>query len=104
MAATSNTTVLQFKPSITITNPTPPRPQPPTSTHRLLYRGSLSLPDSYLLLDGLTFTGHAGKSTSLLENPLALALESMRGRPTLRFLGTMQLKEAWVDYSGGVCL
>jgi hypothetical protein len=44
---------------------------------------------------------------SLLENPLALALESMRGRPTLRFLGTMKLgndEGGWVDYSGGVCL
>ncbi len=85
-------------------------------TYRLLYRGALALPDSRLLLDGLTFgarlgspvkqnhpgprintntntgtsTG-AGSSTGttsalftgtphLLENPLALALESMRGR------------------------
>ncbi|KIM82410.1 hypothetical protein PILCRDRAFT_461480 [Piloderma croceum F 1598] len=86
--------------SITITAPTPPRPSP---THRLLYRGSLSLPDSRLLLDGLTFT-LAKSPSSLLENPLALALESMRGRPTLRFLGTMKLSEGWVDYSGGVCL
>lgn len=84
-----------------VTTSTLPQPQP---HHRLLYRGSLSLPDSHLLLDGLTFTGQAGKSTSLLENPLALALESMRGRPTLRFLGTMNLSEGWVDYSGGVCL
>jgi hypothetical protein len=97
-----------IQPSIIITNPTPPRPCPtlgPTQTHhRLLYRGSLSLPDSHLLLDGLTFTGHAENSTSLLENPLALALESMRGRPTLRLLGTMKLSEGWIDYSGGVCL
>lgn len=91
-------------PSITVTTPTPPRPLLSTQLHRLLYRGSLSLPDSHLLLDGLTFTGHAGKSTNLLENPLALALESMRGRPTLRFLGTMILKEGWIDYSGDVCL
>jgi hypothetical protein len=56
------------------------------SAGRLLYRGALSLPDSHLLLDGLTFTGNPGNDTSLLENPLALALESMRGRPTLRFL------------------
>jgi hypothetical protein len=102
MVSASNTTVNQ--PSITITKPTPPRPTPTTINHRLLYRGSLSLPDSHLLLDGLTFIGDAGKSSSLLQNPLALALESMRGRPTLRFLGTMRLDEAWVDYSGGVCL
>lgn len=66
-----------------------------------------------MLLDGLTFTGHTGKGAgmiNLLENPLALALESMRGRPTLRFMGLRKLKgeEAgeggWVDFSGGVQL
>lgn len=73
------------------------------NTHRLLYRGSLSLPDSHLLLDGLTFTTNtvdifAGNSpsTSLLENPLALGLESMRGRP-LHFKGTEKLHDLWLD-------
>ncbi|KAG0691574.1 hypothetical protein DFH29DRAFT_1010746 [Suillus ampliporus] len=45
---------------------------------RLLYRGSLSLPDSYLLLDGLTFSANLLANMNLLRNPLALALESMR--------------------------
>jgi hypothetical protein len=38
----------------------------------------------------------------LLENPLALALESMRGRQSLRFLGTVKLSEVWLDESGNV--
>ncbi|KAF9012632.1 hypothetical protein BDQ17DRAFT_1387292 [Cyathus striatus] len=96
-------------PMISITSPTPPRPAgllngtasatgtptpkglpPPVRIHpayRLLYRGALSLPDSHLLLDGLTFAARLdspSKHNSLLENPLALALESMRGRPSLR--------------------
>lgn len=117
-------------PTITVTNPTPPRSRlssdptssspltqinSPKSSHRLLYRGALSLPDSHLLLDGLTFTGNgsgSGSGKSLLENPLALALESMRGRPTLRFMGTRKVSGAeveageggWVDFSGGVCM
>lgn len=82
------------------------------SVRRLLYRGALSLPDSHLLLDGLTFTGHAANDASLLQNPLALALESMRGRPTLRFLGVRKLNPGqgaagdggWVDFSGRICL
>ncbi|KAF8911630.1 hypothetical protein CPB84DRAFT_1812420 [Gymnopilus junonius] len=76
-------------------------------SYRLLYRGALSLPDSLLLLDGLTFTARLGSpskqsSFQLLENPLALALESMRGRPTLRFIGSVNLKDIYVDESGGV--
>ncbi|CCM02962.1 uncharacterized protein FIBRA_05077 [Fibroporia radiculosa] len=75
-----------------------------TSTHRLLYRGALSLPDSHMLLDGLSFTvsSHTGESSSttygvdLLNNPLTLALESMRGR-NLHFLGTASLSEVWID-------
>ncbi len=107
-------------------------------TYRLLYRGALALPDSRLLLDGLTFgarlgspvkqnhpgprintntntgtsTG-AGSSTGttsalftgtphLLENPLALALESMRGRPTLRLVGSVKMGEVYLDESGRV--
>lgn len=101
---------LALQPSITLTDATPPRA--PAAPHRLLYRGALSLPDSHLLLDGLTFSGHAHRGgtphpspgLSLLENPLALALESMRGRRTLRFLGLVRLSEGWVDYSGGVHL
>ena len=90
------------------------------TNHRLLYRGALELPDSYMVLDGLSFTlaleskpsvhgerGNvdvtstpSGKSKlDLLENPLALALESMRGRPTLQFLGTTKIGDVHVDGS-----
>ena len=88
--------------------------------HRLLYRGALELPDSYMVLDGLSFTlaldsepsglGERGNPTvtstpsgksklDLLENPLALALESMRGRPTLQFLGMGNIADVHVDGS-----
>ena len=76
-------------------------------SYRLLYRGALSLPDSLLLLDGLTFAARLDSPSKqstfhLLENPLALALESMRGRPTLRHLGTVNLNDVYLDESGGV--
>ena len=76
-------------------------------SYRLLYRGALSLPDSLLLLDGLTFTARLNSPSkhstfNLLQNPLALALESMRGRPSLRFMGTVFLRDVWMDESGGV--
>ena len=76
-------------------------------SYRLLYRGALSLPDSLLLLDGLTFSVRLNSPSkhstfNLLQNPLALALESMRGRPSLRFLGTVFLREVWMDESCGV--
>ncbi|KAF7980114.1 hypothetical protein HWV62_39529 [Athelia sp. TMB] len=99
---------LESQPVINIIDATPPRLQ--HAHRRLLYRGALSLPDSHLLLGGLTFSGYdtnkgtPGIGLSLLENPLALALESMRGRRTLRFLGIVSLSEGWVDFSGGVQL
>ncbi|KII95539.1 hypothetical protein PLICRDRAFT_25981 [Plicaturopsis crispa FD-325 SS-3] len=114
----TSTSTISTAPKINITNPTPPRPtisnnvtastSPSTSTtpskppvgHRLLYRGSLSLPDSYLLLDGLTFVA----SGPVLQNTTALALESMRGRPCLRFTGIVKLKDLWMDTGGGVCM
>ena len=76
-------------------------------SYRLLYRGALSLPDSLLLLDGLTFAVRLNSPSKhsafdLLQNPLALALESMRGRPSLRFLGTVFLRDVWMDESGAV--
>ncbi|EIW80507.1 hypothetical protein CONPUDRAFT_166014 [Coniophora puteana RWD-64-598 SS2] len=113
-------------PAITITDATPPKsafttyqnhatPTSISSTYRLLYRGSISLPDSYLLLDGLTFAARLGHgklgapgsgsgAMDLLENPLALALESMRGRPSLRFKGTVRLTDVWMDNVGDVCM
>ncbi|KAF9647751.1 hypothetical protein BDM02DRAFT_2524128 [Thelephora ganbajun] len=90
------------------------------ANHRLLYRGALELPDSYMVLDGLSFTlaldfvpsalGGQGNPTvtstpsgksklGLLENPLALALESMRGRPTLQLLGTTRIEDVHIDGS-----
>lgn len=76
---------------------------------RLLYRGALSLPDSNLALDGLTFTiglptDDPQASLRLLENPLPLALESMRGRPSLRFVGIEKMDNLYCDFSGGVYL
>ncbi|KAI9063718.1 hypothetical protein FKP32DRAFT_1571410 [Trametes sanguinea] len=71
----------------------------PSSVHRLLYRGSVNLPDSYMLLDGLSFTAaikDMNSSPALLNNPLALTLESMRGLP-LHLLGTVKVKDTWID-------
>ena len=130
MSFTTLETVANHKsiPAITITTPTPSRSMAthelpgastttPTnsttntkgvpSSYRLLYRGALSLPDSLLLLDGLTFAARLDSPSKqstfhLLENPLALALESMRGRPTLRHLGIVNLKDVYLDESGGV--
>jgi hypothetical protein len=96
-------------PLISVTNPTPPRPFETSNAnnYRLLYRGALSLPDSHLLLDGLTFAARLdtpSKHNHLLQNPLALALESMRGRPSLRFMGVVKLGDdnVWLDDSGGI--
>ncbi|KAK7036467.1 hypothetical protein VNI00_011664 [Paramarasmius palmivorus] len=77
---------------------------PNKSTYRLLYRGALSLPDSHLLLDGITFSAHLDASHNLLENPLALALESMRGRPALQFMGVTNMKDIYMDDSGGISM
>jgi len=65
------------------------------------------LPDSHILLDGLTFAARLdspSKHSHLLENSLALALESMRGRPSLRFMGVVKLHDdkLWLDESGGI--
>ena len=72
--------------------------------HRLLYRGSLSLPDSHLLLDGLSFTvklGDVHGSPALLKNTLALTLESLRGLP-LHLIGPAKVKETWIDPPGDI--
>lgn len=91
-----------------------------TDSYRLLYRGAFSLPDSYLQLDGIAFSArlpskHASplqdspslarsdaSARELMYNPLALALESMRGRQTLRFKGTVRLADVWTDDAGDV--
>ncbi|CAE6505526.1 unnamed protein product [Rhizoctonia solani] len=60
--------------------------------HRMLYRGALSVPGSAILLEGIQFIARLpGIVPSLLAAPLPLALESMRGIPALKLLGTMKL-------------
>lgn len=124
--STSSTNTAGTSPSIT---PVPPVTALPASTpgpsHRLLYRGALSLPDSLLLLDGISFTLPLSSSSSslstsplstqelnaptdavseLLNNSLALALESMRGRPSLHLVGVEEDVEKLVLESGVVCV
>ena len=69
-------------------------------SHRLLFRGSLSVPDSRLLLEGVSFTASIDNTRSpganLLQNPLALALESMRGR-ALALSGTSRVDSVRLD-------
>jgi len=126
-ASSAATTIAICAPNGTLSTPCKPVPAsatkgntltPKSSASRLLYRGALSLPDSFLLLDGLTFTAHLGVSDlednhkhsaskpkldlNLLQSPLALALESMRGRPSLRFLGTVKLRDLYLDEAGDV--
>ena len=127
-ASSAATTIAICAPNGTLSTPCKPAPAasstkgntstPKSSASRLLYRGTLSLPDSFLLLDGLTFTAHLGASDlkdnhknsaskpkldlNLLQSPLALALESMRGRPSLRFLGTVKLRDLYLDEAGDV--
>lgn len=79
-----------------------------SQTHRLLYRGTLSLPDSHITLEGLSFTVNIGdvrasprNGVDLLNNHLALALESMRGRP-LRYIGVTRLQDVYLDVAGAV--
>ncbi|KAI0001027.1 hypothetical protein BJV77DRAFT_972151 [Russula vinacea] len=74
-------------------------------SHRLLFRGSLSTPDSRLLLDGLSFTVPIDNTRSpginLFKNPLALALESMRGR-TLALSGISRVDSIQLDKTAEV--
>ncbi|KLO16204.1 hypothetical protein SCHPADRAFT_870064 [Schizopora paradoxa] len=116
----SSTETSSSLPELKITASTPPKPlqqQPPIirdTTPRLLYRGALSLPDSHLLLDGLTFTidlptDDQQASLKLLETPLPLALEILRGRPSLSFIGVERLdafraQKLGCEYDDGVNL
>jgi hypothetical protein len=74
-------------------------------SHRLLFRGSLSVPDSRLLLEGVSFTVPIDNTRSpgvnLLQNPLALALESMRGR-ALALSGTSRIDSVHLDKTAEV--
>ncbi|KAL0574910.1 hypothetical protein V5O48_007054 [Marasmius crinis-equi] len=77
---------------------------PSKGPHRLLYRGAISIPDSHLLLDGITFSARLDAEHKLLDNPLALALETMRKRPALRYLGTTNLNDIYMDGSGDISI
>lgn len=74
-------------------------------SHRLLFRGSLSIPDSRLLLEGLSFTIPIDNTRSpginLLKNSLALALESMRGL-TLALSGISRVDSVQLDSTAEV--
>lgn len=92
-----------------MTTATEIKTSPHRSHARLLYRGSLSLPDSNLLLDGLTFTidlpsSDAPAARTLLETPLPLALESLRGRSSIRFIDIVDLHSLIYDFSEKVHL
>ncbi|PCH35729.1 hypothetical protein WOLCODRAFT_126226 [Wolfiporia cocos MD-104 SS10] len=98
----------RYTPDILETPSITPSSSSGLATHRLLYRGALSLPDSHILLDGLSFTAALtatgeianiadGNGTALLDHPLALALESMRGRPSLHLIGMVKLADVWID-------
>ncbi|KAF9052456.1 hypothetical protein BDZ89DRAFT_1056808 [Hymenopellis radicata] len=63
---------------------------------RLVYRGGLSLPDSHVILDGIAFSALLSAPSTLLQNPLALALESLRGIP-LRFIALIRLGDVYYD-------
>lgn len=106
-------------PAFNIIQPTPPRSY--KQNHRLLYRGSLSLPDSDLVLDGKDASkrGFVADSVSrdhihgapppasptvLLESPVALALESMRGRPSLRFVSCVNLADVPYECTGEISM
>lgn len=61
-----------------------------------------------MLLDGLSFVAETrsaiqnSPAANLLSNPLALALESMRGRPSLHLLGTERLEDLWLDAKSNI--
>ena len=91
------------------TDSTAVRSSPQRSHARLLYRGALSLPDSNLLLDGLTFTidlpsSDAPAARTLLETPLPLALESLRGQTSIRFIDIVDLHDLVCDFGEKVHL
>jgi hypothetical protein len=86
-------------PFISITRGTPrpalPYSSPKTATVtlakscRLLYRGSLALLDSELMLEGISFVADSSLSV-LASSPIPLTLESQRNR-SLKFIGAINL-------------
>ncbi|KAK0187206.1 hypothetical protein F5146DRAFT_766942 [Armillaria mellea] len=69
---------------------------PTRASSRLVYRGSLALPDSHVTLDGIAFSAMLTAQTTLLQNPLALALESLRGI-AIRFVAVINLADVYYD-------
>ncbi|KZV99108.1 hypothetical protein EXIGLDRAFT_762876 [Exidia glandulosa HHB12029] len=106
MPSTSTATVLKTSTPrhapAAMPKPTPPRG---SGTHRLLYCGALSLPDSRLQLDGIAFTARLPPTSpsTLLDSPLPLALESMRGRP-LSLVGVVSLKDTLLELADEINL
>ncbi|PBK63615.1 hypothetical protein ARMSODRAFT_962905 [Armillaria solidipes] len=69
---------------------------PTRASSRLVYRGSLALPDSHVTLGGIAFSAMLTAQTTLLQNPLALALESLRGI-AIRFVAVINLADVYYD-------
>ncbi|EJD46095.1 hypothetical protein AURDEDRAFT_184431 [Auricularia subglabra TFB-10046 SS5] len=83
-----------------VAKPSTPRA---SAGHRLLFRGALALPDSCLQLEGIAFTAQIPPESpsNLLQSPLPLALESMRGRP-LSLIGVVQLKDMQLEWTSEI--
>ncbi|KAH7107361.1 hypothetical protein BKA62DRAFT_683137 [Auriculariales sp. MPI-PUGE-AT-0066] len=84
----------------TLPQPTPPRA---IAQHRLIYRGALALPDSNMRLDGIAFTAKIPPQSphTLLESPIPLALELLRGRP-LCLIGVIPLRDVKLDMTNEI--
>ncbi|KAG9317844.1 hypothetical protein JVU11DRAFT_2070 [Chiua virens] len=88
------------------------------SPYRLLYRGALSLSDSYLLPDSVAFSArlpnhqHGYSSALVPDSPSSslskgthvqltrVGIRDMCGRPSLRSEETVCLREVWTDETG----
>ncbi|SJL06571.1 uncharacterized protein ARMOST_09913 [Armillaria ostoyae] len=69
---------------------------PTRASNRLVYKGSLALPDSHATIDCVAFSAMFTAQTTLLQNPLALALESLRGI-AIRFVAVINLAYVYYD-------
>jgi hypothetical protein len=90
---------IKDNPFVSITKGTPRHAPPHNSSKtatvtvakscRLLYRGSLALLDSELMLEGISFVADSSLSV-LASSPIPLTLESQRNR-SLKFIGAINL-------------
>ncbi|PBK63640.1 hypothetical protein ARMSODRAFT_962946, partial [Armillaria solidipes] len=69
---------------------------PIRASSRLVYKGSLALPDSHATIDCIAFSAMLTAQTTLLQNPLALALESLHGI-AIRFVAVINLADVYYD-------